>query len=230
MPPVSVRIQHLSGICRCGQPCWGDHHLSAIVDSVYLSEQRAAAPEHPWSRAGECCHYGANAAFAGKCARRWSPRRSAPTWLAAGPEMKKGTAQPQLRAPGQLFESAHLFEEAIAPYSSLLVILSTSWVRACGLEQARAFLSESLQRRVIGATYDPQSPDAWRFDRLTRYDAIAQDVKRRKPSRWLAVDDDPRGSWPANERAALALNSPNLGLACPVAYAQLQDSLADRFG
>ena len=137
----------------------------------------------------------------------------------------RATNQPQLRAPGQLFESAHLFEEAIAPYSSLLVILSTSWVRACGFEQARAFLPESLQRRVIGATYDPQSPDAWRFDRLTRYDAIAQDVKRRKPSRWLAVDDDPLGSWPENERAALALTPPSLGLACPVAYAQLQDRL-----
>ncbi|HEY6456494.1 MAG TPA: HAD domain-containing protein [Steroidobacteraceae bacterium] len=139
------------------------------------------------------------------------------------------TKRAQLRAPGhELFESVHLFEEAIAPYASVQVILSSSWVPTFGLEQTRAFLPKTLQPRVIGATYDPQAADAWRFDRLRRYDAIALDAQRRKPARWLAVDDDPLG-WPESELGALALTPTSLGLACPLARAQLRDRLADRF-
>jgi len=142
---------------------------------------------------------------------------------------ERGMRQPSLRAPGhELFESMPVFEAAIAPYPRVKVVLSTSWVQALGFEQARGFLSESLRSRVIGATYDPESPDAWRFSRLRRYDVIEQDVRRRKPQRWLAVDDDAIG-WPAGELAALALTPTNLGLACPVAQAQLHSRLAERF-
>jgi hypothetical protein len=140
-----------------------------------------------------------------------------------------GMRLPVLRAPGhELFESMVVFEAAIAPYPQIKVVLSTSWVPALGFEQACGFLNESLRSRVIGATYDPESPDAWRFNRLRRYDAIEQDVRRRKPQRWLAVDDDAIG-WPVGELAALALTPTNLGLACPAAQAQLHSRLAERF-
>src|SRR5260370_13220801 len=95
-----------------------------------------------------------------------------------------------LRAPGhQLFESTAAFEEAIAPYPSVQIVLATSWVSTFGLAHAIQCLPETLQSRVIGATYDPTHPNAWLFDRLTRYDAIVQDVARRRPQCWLAVDD-----------------------------------------
>jgi len=142
---------------------------------------------------------------------------------------EQGMRQPRLRAPGhELFESLTVFEAAIAPYPSIRIVLSTSWVQALSFEKARGFLSEALQPRVIGATYDPHSPDAWRFNRMRRYDAIEQDVRRRAPTRWLAVDDDAVG-WPANELRALALTPTNLGLACPAARAQLHSRLAERF-
>ena len=142
---------------------------------------------------------------------------------------EKGMRQPSLRAPGhELFESMHVFEAAIEPYPQARVVLSTSWVQALGFEQACGFLSESIRSRMIGAIYDLESPDAWRFNRLRRYDAIEQDVRRRKPQRWLAVDDDAIG-WPAAELAALALTPTHLGLACPVAQAQLHSRLAERF-
>jgi hypothetical protein len=97
-----------------------------------------------------------------------------------------------------------------------------------GFEKTREFLPDALQSRVIGATYDPESPDAWRYGRLRRYDAIALDVQRRKPTRWLAVDDDSLG-WPENQRDALVLVPSELGLACPKAQAVLRARLAARF-
>ena len=93
--------------------------------------------------------------------------------------------QVRLRAPGhELFESLPAFEAAIAPYASLAIVLSTSWVKTFGFEHARERLSTPLQSRVIGATYDPQSNNAWRWDRMRRYDTIALDVQSRRPSRW----------------------------------------------
>jgi hypothetical protein len=138
-----------------------------------------------------------------------------------------GMRQPRLRAPGHaLFESLSVFEAAIARYPAKLV-LSTSWVQALGFERTRAFLPDALQSRVIGATYDPESPDAWRWDRMSRYDTIVLDVQRRKPTRWLAVDDDGVG-WPAKEREALAW-VPKIGLANLDAQALLRTRLAARF-
>jgi hypothetical protein len=138
------------------------------------------------------------------------------------------TRRSQLREPGhELFESVHLFEAAIAPYASVQIILSTSWVQTYGLEQTRAFLPMTLQPRVIGATYDPRSPDAWRWARLTRYDQIALDVQRRKP-RWLAIDDNALG-WPPSAYESLVLVPTQLGLACPRAQALLHARLKARF-
>jgi hypothetical protein len=140
------------------------------------------------------------------------------------------TKQVRLKAAGhELFESLPVLEAALLPYPNLKIILSSSWVQTFGFEQAQAFLPKTLQLRVIGATYDPQAPNAWRFSRLRRYDAIALDVQRRKPTRWLAIDDDALG-WPKSELDALVLIPSDLGLACPDAQARLHAGLATRFG
>jgi hypothetical protein len=140
-----------------------------------------------------------------------------------------GMREPRLRTRGhKLFESMHVLEDAIARYPDLKIVLSTTWVQTFGFEKARDRLSEGLQTRVIGTTYDPDSPDAWRFSRMRRYDTIALDVTRRKPERWLAVDDDALG-WPQAEYDALALVPAALGLACPTAQTVLRARLAARF-
>jgi len=138
------------------------------------------------------------------------------------------TRQPHLRAPGhELFESLPAFEAAIAPYKEIKVVLSTDWVFRFGYARTRDILPHTLRSRVIGATYDPTDPDAWRFPRLMRYDAIAKDARRRRP-RWLAVDDDALG-WPESELDALVFVPGRLGLACPDAQARLHAALAARF-
>jgi hypothetical protein len=137
--------------------------------------------------------------------------------------------QARLKAPGhELFESLPVLEAAIAPYPNLKIVLSTSWVPTFGFEKTRAFLPESLQSRVIGSTYDPQSPDAWRFAKLRRYDAIALDVQSRRPLRWLAIDDNGLG-WPVDQYDALVLTPPALGLACIETQVLLRGRLVARF-
>jgi hypothetical protein len=138
--------------------------------------------------------------------------------------------QPRLRAPGHtLFESLPVFEAAIAAYPAVQIVLSTSWVQTFGFERTRGYLPDSLRSRVIGATCDPESSDAWRFARMKRYDTIAMDVERRRPARWLAVDDDAWLGWPESEHGALALMPAGLGLMCPLAQALLLSRLAERF-
>jgi hypothetical protein len=142
---------------------------------------------------------------------------------------ENGMREPRLRTPGhQLFESVPVLEDAIAPYRTLKIVLSTTWVRTLGFEQARDRLSAALQSRVIGATYDPQSDNAWRWDRMRRYDTIALDVQSRRPSRWLALDDDALG-WAGNESEALVFVPANLGLKSLTAQDQLRTRLAARF-
>jgi Swiss Army Knife RNA repair-like protein len=140
-----------------------------------------------------------------------------------------GMRQPRLMVPRhELFESVAVFEAAIAPYPSIRIVLSTSWVQTLGFEETCAFLPETLQSRVIGATYDFESPDAWRWASMSRYDTIAVDVARRKPTRWLAIDNDAEG-WPENQHSALALVESTRGLACPTSLALFACRLAARF-
>jgi HAD domain in Swiss Army Knife RNA repair proteins len=128
-----------------------------------------------------------------------------------------------------LFENAPFLEEALAPYPDLNIVLSTSWVHSFGFEYALDQLMPSLRKRVCGSTYDPNDPMAWRFARRTRYDQILGDVNRRKPDRWLALDDDALG-WPQKELGHLMLIPGEFGLCSDLARTELKARLALRFG
>jgi hypothetical protein len=127
-----------------------------------------------------------------------------------------------------MFESLPAFEEAIAPYPSLKIVLSTSWVQTYGFEQTREFLPPPLQHRVIGATWDARHLLTGDFAKSSRYAQIAADVAFRRPTHHLAVDDDARG-WPTDQLDALVVVPAALGLACPSAQALLRSRLAARF-
>ncbi len=95
---------------------------------------------------------------------------------------------------GQLFEWAPCLERMIAPYPELRIVLSTSWVRVFGYDRARDELPLPIRHRVVGATYHSrihgptrELRDSWA--QLPRGMQIAQDVARRQPAAWLAVDD-----------------------------------------
>lgn len=134
---------------------------------------------------------------------------------------------PWLQAPGhQLFENERLLEEALAPYPALHIVLSTAWLLARGgYSYAKRQLSPALQARVIGATYHQRYTRRDEYLATPRGLQIWQDVQRRCPYAWLALDDDDT-QWPAWCQAHLILTHPTLGLAEPTVYAALQQQLS----
>lgn len=129
-----------------------------------------------------------------------------------------------LRMDGfSLFEWAEVLSELIAPHPALQIILSTTWVRQLGFEVARAYLPESLQRRVVGATWHETVPRGW--DKLTRYQQIQRNVATHRHERWLAIDDDCRG-WSDEHRSNIVVTDSLLGLGAASAQDELRDKLA----
>jgi hypothetical protein len=119
---------------------------------------------------------------------------------------------PYLDAPARytLFQHARLLETLLTPYPTVRIVLSTSWVMHCGLAGAAERLTSGLRNRVIGATFDSRmSREA--FLLLPRGVQVLDDVLRRQPGSWLALDDDPVG-WPDDVRAHLVLTDPYEGI------------------
>lgn len=139
----------------------------------------------------------------------WHPRRGV---YLAGP-------------PGYvLFQHVGLLDEALRPYPEVRIVLATSWVRVFGYSRAKKRLSETLQARVIGATYHSRMyrPD---FESMTRAEQILGDVQRRRPSDWLALDNDDHG-WPREHREHLVLTDDRDGLSIPTVLSELRHKLA----
>jgi HAD domain in Swiss Army Knife RNA repair proteins len=136
----------------------------------------------------------------------------------------------RLQAPGhELFESAPVLDQLLAPYPGIRIVLSTSWVRELGFNEARETLPSALQARVVGATFHRRHHDYYTFSRLSRYVQIVDDVQRRRPTRWLAIDDDQEG-WPEQALARIVPMPPVLGLSSPDAALELERRLAKVFG
>lgn len=130
-----------------------------------------------------------------------------------------------LEAPGRysLFQHVRILEELLAPYPAVRVVLSTSWAQKLGLKAAVHYLPESLQRRVIGATYEVAQGDDF-FPYLNRGEQVLLDVQRRGPSAWLALDDDQIG-WPTWTQARVVFTDPYEGLAPPEVQGAIREKL-----
>ena len=132
--------------------------------------------------------------------------------------------------PGhELFEHLPVFEALIAPYPAVRIVLSTSWVRALDFERAKGYLTPTLQQRVIGATYHRRLMLSREFDDTPRYAQILQDVERRRPHRWLAIDEDFGESVPQWAWAHFVQTSYTLGLGCPSAVEVMKRRLEVAF-
>jgi len=117
---------------------------------------------------------------------------------------------------GELFEWAHWLEEAFVPYPHLRIVLSTSWVRELGFDEARSFLPRALNHRVIGGTFHRRQHGPTRelrahWAQTPRGMQIAQDVARRKPAAWFAIDDAVN-EFSQDQSARLVPCSSHLGL------------------
>jgi hypothetical protein len=102
-----------------------------------------------------------------------------------------------LRCDGHdLFEHAELLTQLLQPHGGVKIVLSTSWVRVLGYDRARERLPQTLQDRLIGATYH-STMEEW-FPGLPRYKQILGYVRRHALDDWIAIDNDAIG-WPEDQ-------------------------------
>jgi hypothetical protein len=98
--------------------------------------------------------------------------------------------------PGRtLFEWLPVLDELLAPHPDVRIVLSTSWVRVRSYHFAKKQLTPALQAKVIGATFHRRLMKEEEFILKPRGEQIADDVFRRGPQSWFAIDDDHLG-WP----------------------------------
>lgn len=129
-----------------------------------------------------------------------------------------------------LFEFAERLGSALVPYPSVGIVLSTSWVVGHGLQ----FCLNSLRRpglcdRVVGATFDPTVMSIGAFADRPRWQQIFDDVERRRPAAWLAVDDDVAGVPPEHNDRFIDV-PPHCALGCAAALERLENALEFHFG
>lgn len=138
----------------------------------------------------------------------WHPRRGA--YLSAPEEFK-------------LFQHVDLLEKALAPYPAVRIVLSTSWVRRYGCSRAAKKLGSRLQQRVIGATFHSRMNEDL-FMTIPRGLQVWEDVLRRKPRDWLALDDVDEG-WPPESIGKFIQTHEKQGISHPAVLAQFQRAL-----
>lgn len=117
---------------------------------------------------------------------------------------------PFVNPPHRLFEHEEVLVRCLENHPDVRIVLSTSWVRVKSFAYALEMLSPSLRPRVIGATYH-SSMDSRSFSHMPRGLQILQDVVRRQPAWWIALDDDGL-DWPLAYSRHLVATDGDLGL------------------
>ena len=116
----------------------------------------------------------------------------------------KGERRIVLKVDGHnLFEHAEWLAEqlALSEFRHVRVVLSTSWVWALSFDGAKAYLPQSLQERVKGATWH-SGRNKYEWHSMTRFDQIHGYVNRHNLHDWVAVDDNADG-WPEAHKTNL---------------------------
>jgi hypothetical protein len=114
---------------------------------------------------------------------------------------KRGIYMCPQKAPSRvLFEWAHYLADELSRFQEVALVLSSSWCRRPGYGETMKRLPLTLRERFVGGTYHRRvhGMDPWaltQFLALSRGAQVLQDVGRRKPLTWLALDDDAEG-WP----------------------------------
>jgi hypothetical protein len=130
-----------------------------------------------------------------------------------------------LNEPGHtLFVWVPILDELLVPHPDVHIVLSTSWVRVRDFTYAKTRLSPALQARVVGATFHNREMRKDEFVLLARGQQIANDVSRRNPKAWFAIDDDHLG-WPAWCRDNLIRTHGETGLSDPAIQAAIRTML-----
>jgi hypothetical protein len=140
---------------------------------------------------------------------------------------RRGIYMSPLKAPGRvLFEWVHYLVEALEPFPYVKLVLSSSWCRRPGYSNTLKRLPQALRERFIGGTYHRRIHGAdhgtlTRFLDMPRGLQVVADVQRRRPKKWLALDDDDSG-WPEWAIDNLIKCDGETGLSSPSVRDELQ--------
>lgn len=143
---------------------------------------------------------------------------------------KRGIYMSPVLAPGRLlFEWVHYLEALLEGFPPVALVLSSSWCVHPGYSKTLKRLPVSLRARFIGGTYHSRvhGVDPWMladFRQMPRGMQVWEDVQRRKPRQWLALDDDPQG-WPEWARDNLIECEGSIGLSSERVRRELQEKL-----
>ncbi|MDO3622828.1 HAD domain-containing protein [Ralstonia pseudosolanacearum] len=122
----------------------------------------------------------------------------------------------------ELFEHVQLLVDALEPYPSLQIVLSTRWVPVFGFDESVARLPASLRSRVAGTIHEFCN-DRWEWAELSRFDQVMRYVDGKGIESWLALDDD-NHAWPESYEKRLVCPKPRLG----VGELRIQQELANK--
>lgn len=144
---------------------------------------------------------------------------------------KRGIYMSPIQTGRVLFEWIPILEGILRPYPDVALVLSSTWCIRPGYAKTLERLPSSLRSRFIGGTYhrrihgaDPASLSAFRD--TARGLQVWEDVQRRKPRQWLAIDDDVQ-DWPQWALEQLVACDGTTGLSDTRVQAQLANKLAN---
>ena len=123
-----------------------------------------------------------------------------------------------------LFQHAGLLKQLLAPYPQLKIVLATARVRRYGCVHSAKHLRPSLRARVIGATFHSRI-NKQDFGALPRGVQVWNDVPRRRPRSWLALDDDGI-DWPEGCRVHFIQTNASDDISDPIVLVEIKAKLA----
>ncbi|MGE8449281.1 MAG: HAD domain-containing protein [Pseudomonadales bacterium] len=128
-----------------------------------------------------------------------------------------------------LFEWLPLLQKELAPYPQVAIVLSSTWCIRPGYAKTLQLLPKELSARFIGGTFHKRvhGADPWllaSFRNTPRGQQILEDVMRRRPRQWLALDDDIE-DWPPAILNRLVACAGKRGLSDPQTRMALRNML-----
>jgi hypothetical protein len=130
----------------------------------------------------------------------------------------------------ELFQHAQLLARLLRPFPEVQIVLSTSWALQYGLSGAAKRLPEALQGRVIGGTFHSRNMHRQQFQYETpRGLQVYEDVLRRRPRDWLALDDNTEG-WPPEATGHFIQTNENEGISAPEVLFEIKEKLLEMAG
>ena len=115
--------------------------------------------------------------------------------LHAGHALIDEDGQITLESGRPLMEFAPLLVEALEPYPSVEIVLTTSWLQKLTEEEVISYLPLELARRVVGTTRNIKPRLSYVLNGSERTYIIVSYTYAKRLKNWLALDDAVYGAY-----------------------------------